>query len=83
LSVKALLLSALAVGFMAIPFLGVIGIQGSDIFPPPKFPNNLLIWIFIAYMTTGALWLLAVKIVNPSKLQALSGNPPEISGDQK
>ena len=83
LSVKALLLSALAVGFMAIPFLGVIGIQGSDIFPPPEFPNNLLIWIFIAYMAIGALWLLAVKIVNPTKLQALSGNPPEISGDQK
>ena len=78
-----MLLSALAVGFMAIPFLGVIGIQGSDIFPPPEFPNNLLIWIFIAYMAIGALWLLAVKIVNPTKLQALSGNPPEISGDQK
>ena len=59
------------------------GIQGSDIFPPPEFPNNLLIWIFIAYMAIGALWLLAVKIVNPTKLQALSGNPHEICGDQK
>jgi amino acid transporter len=69
---RALLVSVLAVSFMILPFLGVVGVPGSELFPPPKFPNNLLVWVFVAYMTGGALWLFVLKIVNPRKFPALS-----------
>jgi len=73
LNVPAVVISALAVGFMILPFLGVVGVPGSTLFPTPNFPNNLLVWVFAAYMITGALWLFALKIVNPRRLQELSG----------
>ena len=41
---------------MVIPFLGVIGVPGSSLFPPPEFPNNVLIWIYVAYMFLGGAW---------------------------
>jgi len=69
----ALLISVLAGGFMILPFLGVVGVPGSELLPPPKFPNNLLVWVFVTYMAGGALWLFALKIVNPRKLLELSG----------
>jgi amino acid transporter len=69
---RALVVSLLAVGFMILPFLGVVGVPGSELFPPPKFPNNLLVWVFVVYMSGGALWLFGLKIVNPRKLPALS-----------
>jgi len=72
LNKSALLISVLAVGFMILPFLGAVGVPGSELFPPPKFPNNLLVWVFVSYMAAGALWLFALKIVNPRKLLALS-----------
>ena len=73
LSRRAVLVSVLAVGFLILPFLGTIGVPGSELFPPPKYPNNLLIWVFVAYMLGGALWMLALKIVRPRLLTALSG----------
>ena len=69
---SALLVSVLAVSFMILPFLGVVGVPGSELFPPPKFPNNLLVWVFVAYMAGGAAWLVVLKIVNPRKFPALS-----------
>ena len=82
---RVLLVSVLAVSFMILPFLGVVGVPGSELFPPPKFPNNLLVWVFVFYMVGGALWLFALKIVNPRKLPALSkvmddGRAPAIAG---
>jgi amino acid transporter len=69
---RALLISALALNFMILPFLGVVGVPGSELFPPPNFPNNLLVWVFVVYMVAGTLWLFALKIVSPLKLPALS-----------
>ena len=40
--------SVLAVSFMILAFFGVVGVPGSELFPPPKFPNNLLVWVFVA-----------------------------------
>ena len=70
---RALVISGLGVSFMVLPFLGFVGVPGSELFPPPKFPDNLLVWVFVTYMAGGALWLFALKIVNPRKLLALSG----------
>jgi len=44
---RAMRVSVLAVSFMILPFLGVVGVPGSELFPPPKFPNNLLVWVFV------------------------------------
>jgi amino acid transporter len=35
-----ILYSALGCGFMLLPLFGTIGIPGSNLFPPPAFPNN-------------------------------------------
>jgi hypothetical protein len=43
----------------------MIGIPGSTLFPPPSYPNNLLIWIFVAYMAVGFVWLLIQKVRSP------------------
>lgn len=64
----ALTVSALAVGFMLVPFLGVIGVPGSELFPPPSYPNNILVWVFLAYMAIAGLWLASLKILRPRKL---------------
>jgi len=72
LNSRALLISALAIAFMILPFLGVVGVPGSELFPPPKSPNDLLIWIFVAYLTIGAVWLFILKVANPIKLRALA-----------
>lgn len=57
LNLRAIVVALVAAGFMIIPFLGVIGVPGSDLFPPPAFPNNLLVWVFVAYLAAGAIWL--------------------------
>ncbi|QGM99612.1 APC family permease [Methylocystis parvus] len=64
----ALTVSGLAVAFMLVPFLGVIGVPGSELFPPPAYPNNLLVWIFLAYMAVAGAWLASLKILKPRKL---------------
>lgn len=72
LDARAVAFSALGAGFMILPFLGVVGVPGSALFPPPQYPNNLLVWVFLAYMAIGALWLIALKIRNPRKLPDVS-----------
>ena len=72
LSGGAVLVSALGAGFMVLPFLGVVGVPGSELFPSPQYPNNLLVWIFILYMAVGAIWLAALKARNPGKLPEIS-----------
>jgi len=61
LTVLSVLASVIAAGFMVIPFLGVIGISGSDMFPPPAYPNNVLVWIYLSYMVLGAVWLFTLR----------------------
>lgn len=65
---KSVFYAVTAVAFMIVPFVGVIGIPGSTLFPPPSSPDNLLIWVFIAYMAVGAIWLYAVRARNPEQM---------------
>jgi amino acid transporter len=53
---------------MVIPFLGVIGVPGSSLFPPPDFPNNILVYIYIAYMLLGGAWLLTLRRAKPNTI---------------
>jgi amino acid transporter len=70
--------SVLGCGFMLLPLFGTIGIPGSTLFPPPAFPNNLLVWIFVAYMAVGVVWLLIQKTRSPRMLPAMKISMDEI-----
>jgi amino acid transporter len=63
--------SVLGCGFMLLPLLGTIGIPGSTMFPPPAFSNNLLVWIFVAYMAVGLVWLLIQNALFPKMLPTM------------
>lgn len=71
LSKAAMLYSALGVGFMMLPFLGTVGVPGSDLFPPIAFPNNILLWLFVAYMAIGLGWLLLQRVRHPKMIPAM------------
>jgi amino acid transporter len=69
----AVLYAVLGTGFMILPILGMIGIPGSALFPPPAFPNNLLVWLFLAYMAIGLVWLHFQKVRHPKMMPAMRG----------
>lgn len=70
--------SVLAIGFIALPVLGTIGIPGSTLFPPPSFPDNLFIWIFIAYMAVGVGWLVIQRYRSPKMIHTVKTSVDEI-----
>jgi amino acid transporter len=73
-----ILYSILGCGFMFLPLFGTIGIPGSTLFPPPAFPNNLLVWIFVAYMAVGIVWLLIQKTRSPKMLPTMKNSMDEL-----
>lgn len=78
LRIRDVLYSALAIGFIALPVLGTVGIPGSTLFPPPSFPSNLFIWIFIAYMTVGIGWLMIQRYRSPKMIHGVKTSVDEI-----
>jgi amino acid transporter len=69
LTYRAIVVAAAGAIFMVIPFVGVIGLPGSSLFPPPSFPNNILVYIFIAYMLLGGAWLLTLRRWRPNSIE--------------
>ncbi|WP_296712555.1 APC family permease [Rhodoblastus sp.] len=68
LTTGAIVVALVAAGFMIIPFLGVIGVSGSDLFPPPAYPNNILVWVYLAFMALGAAWLFSLRKSKPEAI---------------
>jgi amino acid transporter len=71
LSKSSVIVAALAAIFMIIPFLGVIGVPSSTLFPPPDYPNNLLVWVFLAFMIVSASWLFTLRRFRPKTIDAV------------
>lgn len=61
LTLWPIFVALIAAGFMVIPFLGVIGVPGSQLFPQPEFPGNILIFVYLAFMAVGAAWLFSLR----------------------
>ena len=57
---------------MILPLLGTVGIPGSVLFPPPAFPNNLLVWLFLTYMAIGFGWLIVQRAHHPKMMSAMT-----------
>jgi amino acid transporter len=68
LTTGSIVIALVAAGFMIIPFLGVIGVPGSDLFPPPAYPNNILVWVYLAFMALGAAWLFSLRKSKPEAI---------------
>jgi amino acid transporter len=68
LTASSIVIALVAAAFMVIPFLGVIGVPGSDLFPPPAYPNNILVWIYLAFMAAGAAWLFSLRKSKPEAI---------------
>jgi amino acid transporter len=69
----ALAYSVAGIAFMILPFVGMVGVPGSALFPPPACPNNLLVWLFFAYMVIGLVWLMFQKARKPEMMPDMRG----------
>jgi len=63
--------SGLALVFLALPFIGTVGIPGSSLFPPAEFPNNMLAGLFILYMALALGWLTWQRMRHPRMIPAM------------
>jgi amino acid transporter len=73
LNKTALLYAVSGTGFMILPVLGMIGIPGSALFPPPAYPSDLLVWLFLAYMAIGLVWLRFQSVRYPKMIPDMRG----------
>jgi len=78
LSGRAIAYSVAAIAFMMLPVLGTVGIPGSELFPPPGFPENLLFLVFVVYMAVGLGWMMLHKVRYPDSLAEMRSAIDEI-----
>ncbi|MFB2894564.1 APC family permease [Aerosakkonemataceae cyanobacterium BLCC-F50] len=57
--------SVLAIGFMAIPVLGSVGIPGSTLFPVPEAPYNAFPYLFLLYLVATCGWFIMQRFRSP------------------
>ena len=68
-------IAVLAVGFMAIPVIGSVGIPGENsIFPVPPAPYNVFPYLFLMYLVVGGGWLLMLRLHSPEIIEDMERN---------
>lgn len=72
------LFAILGVSFMILPFIGIIGIPGSSLFPVPDFPQNILPYLVLMYFMTGFGWFLFQKKRYPKIVENMNNSIEEI-----
>lgn len=60
-----LVVSVLAIGFMAIPVLGSVGIPGSTLFPVPEAPYDAFPYLFLLYLAATCGWFIMQRFRSP------------------
>jgi amino acid transporter len=63
--------SILALGFMTIPVLGSVGLPGSDLFPVPEAPYNILPYLFLGYLTITCGWFVIQRMRSPHVVRSM------------
>jgi amino acid transporter len=70
--------ACLAIGFMAIPVLGSVGIPGSQLFPPPQAPYDAFPYLFLLYLTLTCGWFIMQRLRHPSLAELMEKRISEI-----
>ncbi len=68
---RDLVFAALALGFMTIPVLGSVGLPGSDLFPVPEAPYNILPYLFLGYLAVICGWFLVQRMRSPHVVRSM------------
>ena len=61
LKAKDIVLSALALICLIVPAVG-------SVYPAPTFPMNYFIYIFLAYVAVGVVWVLIFRFTSPGRM---------------
>lgn len=73
-----LAVAALAVGLMAIPLLGSLGIPGSTLFPVPEAPYDAFPYLFLMYLIVTCGWFLLQRSQSPHLVRSMERRIEEI-----
>lgn len=65
------LFSVLAIGFMAIPVLGSVGIPGSTMFPVPQAPYDAFPYLFLMYLLVTCGWFIMQRLRSPEIVSSM------------
>lgn len=80
---KALGYSLGAIGFMLMPLVGIIGIPGSTLFPPPDTAGVVLLSAFAVYMGIGLGWLLLQRARRPKMIAQMQRAIENVNHDRQ
>ncbi len=70
--------SVLAVAFMMLPVVGMVGIPGNDLFPVPEYPYNVLPFLFLMYLVIGWGCFLMQRLRSPDLIETMEDALEEI-----
>lgn len=63
--------SVIAVGFMAIPVVGSVGIPGSNLFPVPEAPYDAFPYLFLMYLFVTCGWFIMQRLRYPEVVRSM------------
>ena len=80
LRVWDVVVSVLAIGFMAIPILGSVGIPGSTMFPVPDAPYDAFPYLFLMYLVVTCGWFIVQRLRSPEVVRSIKRGVEDVHG---